>query len=263
MPTRTRIAAAIGATAAVSLPAGVAATTYVVHPGDTLGDIAIRHGTTVRALVEANVDAESLHAGQLLQIPDASLGLPPYTRSAGDVETYTVHEGEGVFEVARRFGVDPTALARTNGIGVGAPLGAGTELQVPGRLARMNALLTFVADAVDVPAKLVRAVAWAESGWRQDVASPTGAVGVMQLEPFSGEWVSRHLADRRLDIWVAQDNVLAGSLLLRHLLQLHDGDHSAALVSYYQGAASIVQHGLFDDTRRYQERVTALAAMEA
>ena len=62
MPTRTRIAAALGATAAVSLPASVAATTYVVHPGDTLGDIAIRHGTTVRALIEANVDAQSLQA---------------------------------------------------------------------------------------------------------------------------------------------------------------------------------------------------------
>lgn len=263
MPTRTRIAAAIGATAAASIPASVAATSYVVHPGDTLGDIAIRHGTTVRALVAANVDADSLRAGQLLQIPDASLGLPPYTGTAADVETYTLHQGEGVIEVAMRFGVDPTALARANGIGVSAPLAAGAELQIPGRLARMNALLTFVADEVAVPANLVRSVAWVESGWRQDVISPTGAVGVMQLEPFSGEWVTRHLADRRLDIWVAQDNVLAGSLLLRHLLRLHDGDPAAALAAYYQGAASVTQHGLFDDTQRYLERVTALAATEA
>jgi transglycosylase-like protein with SLT domain/LysM domain-containing protein len=263
MPTRTRIAAAIGATAAASFPASVAATSYVVHPGDTLGDIAIRHGTTVRALMAANVDAESLHAGRLLQIPDASLGLPPYTRTAVDVETYTLHAGEGVIEVARRFGVDPTALARSNGIGVGAPLTPGAELQIPGRLARMNALLTFVADDVQVPATLVRSVAWVESGWRQDVTSPTGAVGVMQLEPFSGEWVSRHLADRRLDIWVAQDNVLAGSLLLRHLLQLHDGDQPAALAAYYQGAESVAQHGPYGDTQRYVDRVTSLAATEA
>lgn len=263
MPTRTRIAAAIGATAAASFPASVAATSYVVHPGDTLGDIAIRHGTTVRALIDANIDAESLHAGRLLQIPDATLGLPPYTRTAVDVETYTLHPGEGVVEVARRFGVDPTALARANGVGVGAPLAAGAEIQIPGRLARMNALLTFVADDVSVAATLVRSVAWVESGWRQDMVSPTGAVGVMQLEPFSGEWISRHLADRRLDIWVAQDNVLAGSLLLRHLLQLHDGDQAAALASYYQGAASVAQHGMFDDTQRYLERVTSLEAMKA
>ena len=262
MPTRTRLAAAIGATAAVAVPVSVAATSYVVHPGDTLGDIAIRHGTTVRALVEANVNTETLHVGQLLTIPDASLSLPGYTRSASDVETYAIREGEGVYEVARRFGVDPTALARTNGIGVNASLAPGAELQIPGSLGRMNALLTYVADEVGVSATLVRAVAWTESGWRQDVVSPTGAVGVMQLEPYSGEWVSRHIASRRLDIWVAQDNVLAGSLLLHHLLDLHNGDDSAALGGYYQGAASVARNGLFDDTRQYQERVSALMTLE-
>ena len=263
MQTRTRIAAAIGATAAVSLPVSVAATSYVVRPGDTLGDIAIRHGTTVRAIVDANVDVQELHAGQLLHIPDDSLSLPGYTRTAADVETYSVHRGEGVFEIARRFGVDPTALARTNGIGVNAQLAEDAEMQIPGRLARMNALLTFVADEVTVPASLVRSVAWTESGWRQDTVSPTGAVGVMQLEPYSGEWVSRHLAGRRLDIWVAQDNVVAGSLLLRHLVALHDGDIAAALAGYYQGTASVARNGVYDDTREYQERVTSLMAMEA
>ena len=47
MPSRTRLAAAaMGATAA-AVPAGVIASTYVVHPGDTLSAIALRHGTTV------------------------------------------------------------------------------------------------------------------------------------------------------------------------------------------------------------------------
>ncbi len=43
------------------------------------------------------------------------------------------------------------------------------------------------------------AVAWVELGWQQDVASATGAVGLMQLEPYSGEWVSQYLAHRTLD----------------------------------------------------------------
>lgn len=259
MPTRSRIAAAIGATAVAAVPSTVVASTYVVHPGDTLGDIAIRHGTTVRALVDANAGvAEGLRAGQMLHIPDASLGLPGYTKGVADVETYVVHPGEAVFEVARRFGVDATALARTNGIGVNAPLSEGAELMIPGRLARMNALLTYVAGDIEVDAQLVRAVAWAESAWRQDVVSSTGAVGVMQLEPFSGDWVSRHLAGRRLDIWVAQDNVLAGSLLLKHINTLHHGDLAATLAGYYQGDESVSSTGLFDDTRRYQRRVTAL-----
>ncbi|MBV9100758.1 MAG: LysM peptidoglycan-binding domain-containing protein [Candidatus Dormibacteraeota bacterium] len=265
MPVRTRLAAAaLGATAVAALPATVVATSYVVRPGDTLGDIAIRHGTTVRALTEANELASGdLRAGQLLQIPDATLMLPVYTRGSVDVEAYRVHAGEGVFEIARRFGVDATALARANGIGVSAPLAEGAELQIPGRLARMNALLTFVAGEVQVDPRLVRAVAWVESGWRQDAVSATGAVGIMQLEPFTGDWVSRHLAQRRLDIWVAQDNVLAGSLLLQHLWNTHDGDPAATLAGYYQGDASVAGNGLFGDTRRYQERVGSLMSQEA
>ena len=263
MPTRTRIAAAVSAGAVAAIPATVVASTYVVRPGDTLGDIAIRHGTTVGALAEANAIAGDVRVGQLLRIPDASLSLPLYTRESLDVEAYRVGGREGVIEIARRFGVDATALARSNGIGVNAPLQEGDELQIPGRLGRMNALLTFVAGEVELDARLVRAVAWVESGWRQDAISRTGAVGIMQLEPFTGDWVSRHLANRRLDIWVAQDNVLAGSLLLRHLAAVHEGDLMAALACYYQGDASVRSHGLFGDTRRYQERVSALMSLEA
>ena len=85
MPSTSRLAAAaLGATAVAALPVSVVASTYVVRPGDTLGDIAIRHGTTVRALADANAiaDPAALHPGQMLHIPDASLGLPAYTAGA-------------------------------------------------------------------------------------------------------------------------------------------------------------------------------------
>ena len=66
----------------------------------------------------------------------------------------------------------------------------------------------------DINSKLIRAVAWMESGWRQDLASPTGAVGLMQVEPYTGEWVSQFLAHRALNLRTAEDNVTAGILLL-------------------------------------------------
>jgi LysM repeat protein len=207
MPTRSVLAAAaLGATAVATIPSVVFASTYVVRPGDTASDIAVRHGTTVAALLDANRMAapELIRVGQMLQIPDASLTLPEYARGSHDAETYRVGKGEGVFETARRFGVDPTALARTNGIGVNAPIAEGDELVVPGRLTRMNALVSFVAADVGVDVRLVRGVAWAESQWNQERVSPTGAVGVMQLEPFTGEWVSRHLAGGHLDILAGQ-----------------------------------------------------------
>jgi N-acetylmuramoyl-L-alanine amidase len=266
MPTKSRFAAAaLGATAVATIPSAVFASSYIVRPGDTASGIAVRHGTSVAALLSANAmaAAEHLQVGQMLQIPDALLALPAYARGADDAETYRVGRGEGVFETARRFGVDPTALARANGVGVNAPIAEGDEMVVPGRLPRMNALVTFVAADVAVDARLLRAVAWAESKWHQDRVSPTGAVGVMQIEPFTGEWVSRHIAGTQLDIWRAQDNVVAGAMLLRHLMSKHEADIPATLAGYYQGDASVATHGVYDDTRRYQREVQALIAQDA
>jgi soluble lytic murein transglycosylase-like protein len=90
------------------------------------------------------------------------------------------------------------------------------------------------------------------------VVSATGAIGLMQVEPYTGEWISRYLAGRALNLRVASENVLAGTLLLHHLLAVHHGDVAAALAAYYQGDASIGRHGLYDDTRRYQKVVTDL-----
>lgn len=259
MPSRTRLAA-MGATAVAALPTSVIASTYVVHPGDTLTDIALRHGTTVGALVEANrlADPNLLRIGQLLQIPDSHVGLPTYTAGADSSEVYHVTAGDTLISIARRHGVDLTALARANGLNVNAPLHIGAVLHIPGRLVRVNALLTSVAHHAEVDPRVVRAVAWMESGWQQNVVSPTGAVGIMQVEPYTGEWVSQYLAGRRLNLSLASDNVLAGALLLHHLLLVHQGDVEAALAAYYQGDASIARHGLYEDTRRYQRVVSDL-----
>jgi LysM repeat protein len=264
MTSRSRLAAAaLGATAAAA-PTMVAATTYIVRPGDTLSAIAQRHGTTVSALAAANhiTDPDVVRIGQLLRIPDTSVGLPGYTAGTPDAEQYTVQPGDRLSLIARRFGMDLAGLARANGMGVHAPLRPGAVLQIPGRLARVNALLTRVATQQGVDPRLVRAVAWMESGWQQHVVSPTGAIGIMQVEPYTGDWISRYLSPRPLDLSVAEDNVLAGCMLLRHLLSIHGGDVQAALAAYYQGDASIARNGLYADTQRYRGVIAALIRQE-
>lgn len=266
MSTRPRVAAAaLGATAAVAVPTAVAASSYVVRPGDTLSEIAARHGTTIHALVDANrlADPNLIRVGQLLRIPDSAVALPGYTAGARDDDSYTVQPGEGLLTIARHWGVDPTALARANSISVHAPLMRGTHLRIPGRLARVNALLSHTATDVGVDPRLVRAVAWMESGWQQQVVSPTGAIGLMQIEPYTGEWIGRYLSPKPLDLHVARDNVMAGCLLLHHLLSIHGGDISKALAAYYQGDSSIARHGLFADTKRYLGAIEALMTRDA
>jgi soluble lytic murein transglycosylase-like protein len=79
-----------------------------------------------------------------------------------------------------------------------------------------------------VPKALVKAVIRAESGFRPDAVSPTGAVGLMQLMPATG---------RKLGISVAglrdpEVNVLGGVRLLAVLLRRYQGDVVSALVAY-------------------------------
>jgi LysM repeat protein len=263
MPSRSRLAmAALGATAVAAAPAAVMASVYVVRPGDTLGSIALRHGSSVRALAGANrLASQAVRVGQLLEIPDPSRSLPGYAVGGLDEDAHTVGPRDSLWVIARRYGVDPTALARWNGLNVNVTPAAGAVIQVPGRLVRVSALLGHAADGVGVDPALVRAVAWAESEWRQELVSPTGATGLMQLEPAAGQWVSNVLATRRLDLRSPGDNALAGALLLHHLLSLHAGDVGRAVAAYYQGDESIAQNGLFLDTARYQRTVRTL--MEA
>lgn len=259
MPSRLAAAAALGATA-VAAPAAVMASTYVVRPGDTLSSIALHHGSSVRAIADANhlAAAQPLRVGQLLEIPDPSRSLPGYVLGGVDIDVHEVLSGDSIWQIARLYGVDPTALARSNGLNVNVALPPGATLQVPGRLVRVGALLGHVAERNGVAPALIRAVAWTESRWRQDLVSPTGAVGLLQLEPYTGEWVSEHLAGRPLDVHRADENVTAGSLLIAHLLSIHHGDTGRALAAYYQGDESIAAHGLFLDTVRYQRAVAEL-----
>ena len=72
---------------------------YTVQAGDTLGDIAFRHGTTVDAIVAANniTDANALAIGQVLIIPSAE----PDEEVEDAAEEETVSEGsEGEDEQA-------------------------------------------------------------------------------------------------------------------------------------------------------------------
>jgi len=236
------------------------ASSYVVRPGDTLTEIALRHGTSVHALADANhlQDPNRVRVGQLLEIPDAGRNVPTYAYRADDQDAYTVRPGDSLFAIARRYGVDATALARTNGINVNAVLPVGAVLQVPGKVVRLDAVLTHIARDQGVDPGLIKAMAWMESGWQQHLVSPTGAIGIMQVEPYAGEWVSQHLAGSKLDIHVANDNVLAGALLVRHLLAIHNGDVDRALAAYYQGDTSIAEHGVFLDTRQYVKAVRGL-----
>ncbi|MCW2960726.1 MAG: peptidase [Thermoleophilia bacterium] len=91
--------------------------TYTVQPGETLGAIALKHGTTWTALSAANADTIAdpnlIHPGDKLRLPAAPVSPPASA-------TYVVQPGDSLSAIAAREGVSLDALIEANRALVGA-----------------------------------------------------------------------------------------------------------------------------------------------
>jgi LysM repeat protein len=281
---------------AVALTAG-ATSTIRVKRGDTLWELARSHHTTVAVLRELNDLPGSglIYVGQTLKVPATAR---PQARTRVVEKGYTVRAGDNLSAIARRYGVSTRTLIVRNKlprnglivigrrlaipvvVRVGAPassqtMNAGVHIPVavqrsaaahrrylahhrqPSR-ASVRALVARTARKHGLDPSLALAVAYHESGFQQRVVSPVDAIGVMQVLPSTGRVLSRQYG-RSLNLLEAQDNVLAGVLLLRTLVH-STGRADLALAGYYQGLGSVHAHGMLPQTRAYIRNVTALRA---
>ena len=104
----------------------VASAGYTVQSGDTLGEIARKHGTSISALSNANgiSNPNRIRAGQVLTIPGAGAG--------GESVRHKVKRGESLSEIAATYRVSVSALARANDISNLNIIRIGQTLTVPG-----------------------------------------------------------------------------------------------------------------------------------
>ena len=181
--------------------------------------------------------------------------------------TYTVRSGDSFYSIASERGISPLVLAGENRLKLTTIIVPGQKLTLPaGAKSRSGSPVTgpptsVTSDAVrasldrwsavyGVDPKLARATAWMESGFRPDVVSSVGAIGVMQLLPGTWKWIDEALlrttTPRNYD-----GNVRVGVRYLRWLLDEFAGDVRLALAGYYQGAQAVRDRGLFEDTKRY------------
>jgi transglycosylase-like protein with SLT domain/putative peptidoglycan binding protein len=109
-----------------------------------------------------------------------------------------------------------------------------------------------------VDPRLVRAVAYWESGLNNSLVSPAGARGVMQVTPTTWNYVETVLVGRPIPR-TASGNVHVGVAFLHELLREFRGDARLALGAYFQGPRSVRRHGLLRETRRYVAGVLALS----
>ncbi len=104
--------------------------THVVQPGETLFRIAMRYGTTVEAIVEANnlINPDFIVPGQRLVIPTA--GAPAGTPAGGE-RIYIVQPGDNLFRIGLKFNMLWTAIAARNGITNPNAIYPGQRLIIP------------------------------------------------------------------------------------------------------------------------------------
>lgn len=201
---------------------------HVVRRGDTLSALARRYDVTVVALARAN-EIDNLHhirIGQRLAIP-------------GDEEAAAATlrpEGGGT---AGRDRLPPRLRER------------------PDRLALLP-VFDAAARRHGIPADLLKAMTWLESGWQNDQVSSTGARGIGQLMPATVAFVNDILLRADKDPARPADNIEMSARFLAYLLAQNRGNAGRALASYYQGLTSVRRYGPGRATQRYVADVLAL-----
>jgi hypothetical protein len=163
------------------------------------------------------------------------------------------------FQRARRLAVDGVAGTRTlaalhsRAPQVVKPLLVRIATSTP----QVRALLDFWASHYGVDRRLVRAVAWMESGFQTDLTSPVGAWGVMQILPGTWSYVETSLIGRRVPR-TASGNIRVGVAYLRQLLREFDGNKRQALAAWNQGPTSVRKRGALRETKIFVANVLAL-----
>lgn len=118
-------------------------------------------------------------------------------------------------------------------------------------------LLGYWARWYGLSPRLVKALAWQESGFQPHVRSGAGAWGVMQVTRQTWSYVEMVLLGRRVPRTVS-GNIRVGVAFLHQLMHQFNFRERRAVAAYYQGARAVRVHGLYPETRAFVANVMAL-----
>lgn len=254
---------------------------YRVHWGDTLIGIGARYGVTVHTIRSMNprLGVFAL-AGQWLRVCSSCRGggvatvvhTSPTTAGTGGTASgnYVVQPGDSLSGIASRFGVTTSAVTSINNLVNQDLVVIGTQLRIPGSTGSAysstvydpwtaRSLIVQFAGMYGVNPSLPLAIGWQESGFNENMISSTGAIGVMQVEPYTGTTIANILG-RPMELHNIRDNVQAGVFWISNLVRYYGGDERLAVAAYYQGSRSLAHHGFYQDTYQYVANVLALKA---
>jgi soluble lytic murein transglycosylase-like protein len=200
----------------------------------------------------------------------ATLAVVP--ASAGQ---YVVRPGDTLTSISRNYNMTIAKLIRDNQVRNPDMIYPGQQLVVPDKAqppapaapvaqpagprgAAAKAIIVKQARRHDLNPNFALALSYWESGWNQDAVSSTGAIGMMQIEPYTGVWAGPKLLGRNVNLHDANDNAEVGVALLRHYLDVFNGDPKLALAAYYQGETGTHRYGIYKSSESYVNGIWAL-----
>lgn len=194
---------------------------YTVQWGNTLSGIASYYRTTVSTLARVNSiwNVNLIFAGQSLCVPHSSHGGSTGGGGGGG-------SASGILPNGTVLWYDYQALQWASQSTIGADL----------RQEAWNH---------GISARLVEAIAAQESGWRQNVISFDGGIGIMQLMPGTAMFVNS-MYHTHLDPYHTVGNARLGVLFLRWLWNYFGGNLYDVISAYNEGASAVVHQGIFN-----------------
>lgn len=112
---------------------------HLVNPGDTLWNIALTYGITLRELQQINPALEldkPIHLNQKITVSLKETAVTPIVKPgtsqpASSYQTHTVKAGQTAFSIARLYGVSADDIMKRNQLNLKSTLKVGDELFIP------------------------------------------------------------------------------------------------------------------------------------
>ena len=116
----------------------------------------------------------------------------------------------------------------------------------------LNEYFKQAAETYGVDVNLLKCIAYAESNFRPNATSGSGAMGVMQLMPKTAEGLGV------LDAYDAEQNIMGGAKYISIQLERFNGDVELALAAYNAGPGNVQKYGgipPFEETQNYVKKI--------
>lgn len=112
-------------------------------------------------------------------------------------------------------------------------------------------------DTYNVSKDLLKAMAKAESNFRSDATSHSGAMGIMQLMPATAASLGVS------DAYNPEQNIMGGAQYISRLLEKYSGNIPFALAAYNAGSGNVEKYGgvpPFKETQNYVTKILGFFA---